>query len=199
MAAGYNKTDDLVSKLERFFTDLVTQTPMVIAFTAYQAAGYLGMKDTKDVSTWLQRYRDVQGNKTLSRAAFTIATFNRGPSAEWYILTWPGATASERDTSGEINTMQCIMTVVREEVRPMLRNIEVEFSPAVLKIRRPNRALVVVNETKLNGYRTIVLNLQRDVLSLSRVRMVRAAKRLDKVLDATVTEIDLWRSYMATL
>jgi hypothetical protein len=187
-----------VDELEKFLTDLITQTPIIVSFTAADAAAYIGIKVAL-MSSWLQRYRDVEGNKTLSTAKFTIVCWNRGPGAEWFITTWPGMSPAGREMSGEISTNYAVMTVVREEIRPMLRNIEVEFTPTVLRNRRVNRALVSVNRTKLDGYRTIVLNLQRDSLVLSKAKMKRAAMRLNKVMDATIDEIDTWRSYLATL
>ena len=193
-----NETDLLVQQLEQFFTELVTQTPLVLTFTAASCADYLGI-DTPIVSGWLQRYRDVQGFKTLSTAEFVIATFNRGPRSEWFILIWPGMTAGQREAAGEMLTIHEIMSVVKEEIKPMLRNIEVQFNPAVMQNRRVNREFVPVHKTKLDNYRTMVLSLQRDVMNLGKARMKRAAHRLDGVLDATIDEIDTWRQYMATL
>jgi hypothetical protein len=195
---GMNVTDYQVQELEKFFTDLVTSSPLILTFTRRDAAAYIGATPG-EVSGWLQRYRDVQGNKTLSSAEFTIATWNRGAGAEWYIKTWPGMTPGERETAGEIEAVYLIMTTVREEIRPMLRNVEVELTPSVLRNRRINREALPAWKTKLDSYRTMVLNLQRDVQLLTKPKMKKAVRNLNGVLTATVDEIDTWRSHLATL
>ena len=193
-----NQTDEQVAALEEFFTEIVTQTPIVLQFTAADAAEYIGY-ETVEVSHMLQRYRDVQGGLTLSTSQFVIATFNRGRGSVWFILTWPNMRQGEAEIAGEILATHEIMSVIREDVKPMLRNIRVQFGPAVVRNRKVNRRMLDVHVGKLDGYANMVSAFQRNVSRVKQPNMRKVAKALTAVLDATVDEIESTKDYLVAI
>lgn len=192
------KIDDSVAKLEDFFSDCVTQTPIKLQFTAAECAAYLGMY-VATVSFWLQTYRDVQGSRTTSTAEFTVATYQRGRKAMWFILSWPNMTPAENLLGGELFVTHEIMSVIREDVNPMLRNIEVQFAPAVVRNKRINKTMVAVAECKLDGYRSMLLNFQRDVTHIRPMSLRRLTVGLNAALNNTINRVDTMRAYLAKL
>jgi hypothetical protein len=190
-------TADAVSGLEQFFEDYVTRTPIELKFTAAECATYLG-EDTWTVSQWLQRYRDVQGNLTLFDSEYIVASFNRGPRSMWFILGWPNMTSTQRTLAGELLVEHEIMSLIKEEITPMLRNIDCQFGPAVVKNRSVNITMRPVLLTKLDGYRGMLLSFQRDVTHIRPMTLRRHAIALSAALTSAVNEVDLRRNYLTT-
>lgn len=192
-------TQDVVQSLEDFFLDCMTRTPLTMRFTAADVAAYLQC-DTSEVSHWLQRYRDVQGNLVPSASAqFVIATFNRGRYSEWFILGWPNMSQKDRTLAGGLLVTHEIMSSIKEDMDPMLRNVEVQFIPAYLNNKRINRALIPAIQAKLHGYSTTLMDFRQQLHHLTPLSMQRIANGLEALLDLEINRVDSLRAHLATL
>jgi hypothetical protein len=183
-----------LTDLEDFFEDCLTSTPSVTEFTAAQAASHTGWVG---MSSLLQRYRQAQSGKNATK--YVIATYERGRHSKWMILAWPGMTQRERTLAGRLLTSHEIMSVVREEVRPMLRNAAWQFGPAVIRNKVVDRDLLQVYVHKLAGYRSMLLNFRQDVQAITPQSLNKMARSLEAVLSQSIGQVDTWRKYLQTI
>lgn len=191
-------TDDVVEDIEQFLEDCVTSTPIQLRFMASDLADYHGW-DTWVASQALQRYRDVQGNLTLSTADYVVACYERGPRSTWFIFAWPHMTKPQRNAAADLLVVHQIMSLIREVITPMLRNIQTQFGPAVVGNRTLNRTMIGVIMGELEGYRTMLLAFQRDVTAIRPMTLRRTAVALNSAMTSTVSRIEAARAYVSVL
>jgi hypothetical protein len=178
---------DAVTLLEPVFMDMVTSTPSRFKFSASEVADALGI-DTARVSQYLQTYRDVQGERHAGvTAEFVIATFNRGAGAEWFIIAWPNM---DEQTAAELTTMHEILSFVREEVKPMIRNVEVQFMPSARANSVVKRGMPSVLVGKLNGYQASLMSFRNDISRVRPVVLRTSVAPMLAVLDAAIDDVD---------
>lgn len=190
--------DDAVDDLEGVFTDYVTRTPIKLKFTASEIADDLGC-DTAWVSQALQNYRYVQSGHSLSTSAFVVATFNRGARSEWFILTWPHMTRAQQTMGGELLVTHEIMSFIKEDIAPMVRNITHQFIPAYRTNRATNRPMKLVLIGKLEGYVTTLMRFRQDLTHVRPMALRRQAQALDAVLTDTINDCDSLRMHLQVI
>ena len=179
----------IVTQLEQFFLDCVTSTPLRLEYTAAEAAAYIGVS-TGTVSSWLQTYRDVnRGNITGVKAEYVISTFNRGPGSVWYIQSWSGITRRQQNTAHRLMTIYAVMTVLREEIKPMLKNVHVEFIAVARHDQPIAREFVSTYLNKLAAYRMMLLGVQNDLQSITITRLRPIVSGMGGEVAGTINEI----------
>jgi len=189
---------DQIALVEDFLTDLVTQTPIQCRFTAVDMAIASGVP-TPECSNALQWYRDVQSGKTAYDAQFVVATYNRGRWSEWFILTWPDMTPLMRDAANVLLYTHEVNSVIREEIAPMLRNIWTQFAPAVTRNRKRNVKQVSLLMGKLDGYFSMLSRWRADMTHVQPMKLRKHNAALLAIVDATITDVDTARAFVASL
>lgn len=191
-ASGKAPTEDeiVISLIEDYLDRLIAHKPIVLRFTAAAIAGYHGV-ETSYISWGLQQYRKAQGGRIKKvTAKYTVGTYNRGAGSEWFIFTWPGMTKAQEELGGEMLVIHEINSVVREDVKPMLKNIDVQFSEAVRRRLSVNRGFVKVNAGKLDSYSMMLMRFRADVKKIRPMAMRSVARSMIHILDKCLSDID---------
>ena len=179
----------IVTQLEQFFLDCVTQTPLRIEYTAADVGVYLG-ESTSTISGWLQTYRDVnRGRISGVTAEYVISTFERGPRSVWFIQSWSGITKRQQRTAHTLMMVYSGMTVLREEIRPMLKNVEAEFISVALHDQPVAHEFVPMYLNKLAAYRMMLLGVQSDLSNITILRLRPIAVGMSGEVAATINRI----------
>ena len=200
MTAPETAIEATVENLEACFEDYVTRTPLKLDFTAAEiAAHYVGV-EVQEVSQWLQTYRSVQGGATTCSSEYVVATYNRGRGSIWHILSWPGMTPSQEDSADSLRIIYEVMSYLREDIDPMLRNVAKEFIPATIAKRlKGSKSQIGVMRSKLDGYYAGLQRFQREINRVVPVRLRSTVRPLDALITQRLARIDSIGSYLATL
>lgn len=195
-----------VTHVEEYLEDCVTRTPLDLDFTAAGLAAYhhtgrgpVSRAEVNMASWWLQLYREVCKGKIKSiTARYSIGTHNRGPGAVWHVFTWPDMSKDQREVAAGIFVAHEILATLKEDVFPMLRNIETQFVPAI-RGNRINRTMIGPTDSKLDGYLTMLLRFRRDVAGIRPVILRRVTTSLDSTVDAAIRRVEGVRGVLTTL
>ena len=184
---------NIVLRLEEYFEDCVTQTPLMLQYTAADVGDQIG-ESTATTSGWLQIYRDVnRGRYPGISARYVISCYERGRGAVWFIQSWAGITSEQAQAAHELTTLYSVMTVLREEIDPMLKNVESEFFSMVRHDRRIARSFAQSYITKLNGYHSMLLGVRRDLSTIRPIRLRGIVGGLSGKINTTLTRIEMMR------
>ena len=190
---AYRAEKEAVRVLTPALEDCVTSTPMRVNFTAAGFGAFLGLP-TSTVSELLQLCRTAAG---LGLTEFTIGTWQRGAGSVWTILSWPQM--GYPNIGDELLLSHRAMSLVKEVIMPVLRNVETEFGAAVVKNRRMNRTQISGMKNELEGYGIIVMRFREDLKRITPMTLRRSGKSLDGILKTTYDQIETARDFLAAI
>ena len=186
-----------VNQVEDFLLDLVTQTPLLLEFTAAMLGRFHGVS-TQQAGAWLQEYRTICTGRTAATAQYSIGCWQRGNGSVWTVNTWPSMTNAQRERSAAVTVAHRINSLCNEHIKPYLRNIYTELIPAILG-NRMNRTLIDSEVDLLRAEANKLTAYRRDIAGIRPVALRATVRSLDALLGAYVTRVDSARRAVNSL
>jgi len=89
-----------------------------------------------------------------------------------------------------MNLLHLVMSHCNETIKPMLRNMHVEFAPAARLNRRQMVGQIVIQIDALNGYRSMLLLFQNNVRAVQPRRLRKVAAAVDVYVTSIIADVD---------